>query len=539
MKRMTMLLLVLVMIVTSISGYAAEENTLPICTDGSVKIQFYMGMETGSEQAMQTYDEHPAIIELEKRTGVDITFMHPPTNDDGTFFTTTVASGVWPDAWITTNFQTYYPGGISGAIQDATLYDINELIEKYGWYYQQESAKWEPAVVKNMKDDDGYWRFGAANQRIPVLGMQHAGAVIRTDWLKKYNLEVPKTVDAFINVLRTFKENGAAIPLAMSKFTSNSYYDCAFLSGAFGVMPYGYQFKEDGKTVTASYLEEGYRDYLAFLHGLYEEGLIDRDFVNRVNNDAQKLIYSGDAGVIFAGNWTTREILKLGKVAFPEFDIQGISSLRKEDPEAQFHFCYPIINGSSTQAWAISAKSKFPVETFKVLDYLYSHEGIELMVFGCNEAPAYDNHEKMEVIHTTLPDGTRQFSDYINNNPKLAYNQIRYIYTIQALSSEYSSDMEYQQYNAPINAQCWEAWTYKVDNLQRLPNARSYTAEESQELVPKNNDVQTYIYDIIYKIICGDEPIENWPTHVQRLHDLGIDQSIAIEQASCDRYFAR
>lgn len=531
--RWMSLLMAFTLLFTCASVFAEpEENTLPIVTDGSVKLTFYMGMESGSEQAMATYDEHPAIITLEERTGVDITFMHPPAGDDGTYFNMVVASGEYPDVWITTGFQDYYPGGIAQAIADGILADPNTLIDQYGYYFLQEAAKWDEATIKNMKTDEGTWRLGAASRREPVLGNEHQGMVIRKDWLEKYDLEVPVTLDDMTNVLRTFKENGVEIPFAAPEL-QNGYWGDGVISGAFGVVNDEFQLNEDGKTVTYSVLEPGYKEYLLYLKSWMDEGLIDRDFVNRTEEDARKLFTSGRAGVCFAGNWQTKELITLGQVEDPEFDIMGISSLKpNDDPDFVNEFGQPIVNGTSMQCWAISATSPYQKEAMKVLDYLYSYEGIELMVFGPEEWEG-------EVIHTTQEDGTRVFSDYILNNPNLAYNTIRYHYTIQALSSEYSSDMEAQQYNAPINAQCWEAWTKDLTNRRRIPAPASMTAEESTTYVNTMNTVRTFIREKINKIVCGDEPIDNWDGYVEQLHDYGIDECIAIKQASFERYQAR
>lgn len=527
-------MMALAMAMTGTAALAAPEaNTLPIVTDGSVKLTFYMAMESGSEQKMTTYDEHPAILTLEERTGVDITFIHPPAGDDGTYFNMIVASGEYPDVWITTGFKDYYPGGVPQAIEDGILANTNDLIDQYGDYYLQEVAKWDAATVKNMKTDEGYWRLGAANQRVPVLDQQHSGLVMRKDWLEEWGLEVPTTLDEMTEVLRKFKENGVEVPFAMQQFDSWYYGSSNMLSAAFGVMSDGFQLNDDGKTVTYSRLDPGYKDYLSYLNSWMNEGLIDRDYVNRVEEDARKLVANGKSGMCWIGNWTTKELTALGKVEDPEFELIGISSLKPNDnPEFINEFGDPIVNGTSGQSWAISATSPYQKEAMKVLDYLYSHEGIELMVFGPEEWEG-------NVIHTTNDDGTRVFSDYMLNNPKLEYNTIRYQYTIQSLSSEYCSDMEAQQYNAPINAQCWEAWTKDLTNRRRIPSPISMTAEESTTYVNTMNTIKTFILEKINKIICGDEPIDNWEGYVEQLHTYGIDTCVEIQQAAFDRYLAR
>lgn len=532
--RLFSLAMVIAMLFTCSFAFAEpEENTLPICTDGSVQLKFYMAMESGSEQKMATYDEHPAILTLEERTGVDITFIHPPAGDDGTYFNTLVASMQYPDVWITTGFNDYYPGGVEGAIEDGILANTNDLINQYGYYYLQEAAKWDAAVTRNMKTDSGLWRLGAANQRVPVLGQQHSGLVMRKDWLEKYGLEVPTTVSEMTTVLQTLKDNGVEVPFAAQKYDSGFWSSGNMLSSAFGVFHYGFQLNDDYKTVTFSMLEPGYKDYINYLTSWMEAGLIDRDFVNRSEEDARKMVANGRSAMCWIGNWTTQELTALGKVEDPDFELIGISSLKPDDqPDFINEFGEPIVNGTSTQTWVISATSNHQKEAMKVLDYLYSPEGIDLMVFGPEE---WDG----EVIHTHNADGTRTFSDYMLHNPNLEYNTIRYQYTIQALSSEYSSDMEAQQYNAPINAQCWEAWTKDLNNKRRIPPTISLTAAESTTQVNTMNTIKTYILEKVTKIICGDDSIDNWDSYVEMLHTYGIDDVIAIQQAAFDRYQVR
>ena len=64
-----------------------------------------MGTEAGYEKAYLTYDEHVAVKAWEAATGLDFTFVHPPLNDDGTFFLTTIASMDLPDMWSTGSFS--------------------------------------------------------------------------------------------------------------------------------------------------------------------------------------------------------------------------------------------------------------------------------------------------------------------------------------------------------------------------------------------------------------------------------------------------
>ena len=189
-KTLVSLLLAFVLVMSSVAALAVdlppipEKYDLPI-SDGSVpQLSIYMATEAGYEKAYLTYDEHVAIKEWEAKTGMDFTFIHPPLNDDGTFFNTTIASGDLPDIWVTGNWTNYYIGGVEGAINDGVLIDLTPYIEQYGYYYLTEAhTNWDETAAANFKTDTGMFRFGAASQRVPVLGQQHTGMVIRGDLL--------------------------------------------------------------------------------------------------------------------------------------------------------------------------------------------------------------------------------------------------------------------------------------------------------------------------------------------------------------------
>ena len=113
------------------------------------------------------------------------------------------------------------------------------------------------------------------------------------------------------------------------------------------------------------------------------------------------------------------------------------------------------------------------------------------------------------------------------------------MYTIQNLSSEYASEMEYMQYGAECNAQCWDAWTRNATDARIVPSTISLTSEESAEFINTMNIIETFIFDKCYSIICGDDSIDNWDGYVQELYNLGIERMIEIQQNAYDRYMAR
>lgn len=553
-KTLVSLLLVAMLALTSVAGFAGLEDlpaipeayTMPIEGAENVpQLQVYMGTESGYEKAYLSYDEHVAILAWEEATGLDFTFVHPPLNDDGSFFNTILASGDLPDI-IISSFS-YYNGGVPGAIEDGLILDLNEYIEQYGYYYLTEAhTNWDEMAMKNFMTDDGMYRFGAASQRVPVLGMQHTGFVVREDLLDACDLDMPETIDQFTDMLRAFKDYGVEVPLALESLSSSYLYGNGALTSWLGVNSNSWMLDEEGK-ITYAMVEENYVEWLKLLNGWATEGLIDIDCVSRTHSDAEAVVTSGRGGVVAIGNWETQEDIAVGKAAVgEEFNLLGMGVLAADEDSIgeQYNlFASPIVNGENTNYYGISTTNPNPVESFKALDWLYSYEGVELMVFGPTESVDQLHKEDGEVvtIHWTNEDGTRQFSDYILNNEELEYNSIRYIYTIQNLSTEYASEMEYMQYGEECNQQCWNAWTSNFDeeHCRRVRGVLSLTAEESNTRSIIMTNVETFIYEKINQIVFNQDSIDNWDSYVQQIYDFGIQEAIDITQAAYDRYQSR
>lgn len=545
MKKIVSLLLVVMLACACMSGFAIydipEAYDLPVSASRQLKV--YMGTESGYEKAYLTYDEHVAILAWEEAVGLDFTFIHPPTNDDGTYFNTTIASGDLPDIMIGSQFNSYYAGGVEGAIQDKILIGLNDYIEQYGYYYLTEAHNnWDAQAEKNFMTDSGMYRFGAASQRVPVLGQQHSGLVIRQDVVDALDADIPETIVEFEELLIAAKEAGLVeVPIAFEKLDSSYYYENAQLTNWCGTISNGMTTDGEGNVVYAQTMPE-YKEFLNMMIRWYQEGLFDEDCISRTHSDAEAMVTSGKSMVVSIGNWETQEDIAVGKAACGEdFSLTGLSTFSADGEDVVNHRAHPIMNGTNGMYWGITTTNPNPVESFKALDWLYSYEGTELMVFGPTEAvdQLHKDSGNVVTIHWTNEDGTRQFSDYMLKNEELEYNSIRYIYTIQNLSSEYASEMEFMQYGDPCNAQCWEAWTANCDNEWIVPSCISLTAEESQKQAPIKTDIEAFIWEKIYNIIFGTDSIDNWDSYVQAMYDMGLQDWIDIQQAATERYYAR
>lgn len=530
-KRLLVLAMALAMILTAFGLNALAEDSGKFANGETLIVYYPCSALVFSKY--NSYDEHPAIQLMEEYTGLDLQFIHPPQDDDGTYFSTVVASGMWPDIW-RADFSNY-PGDVDSAISDGLIININQYVDEAQmpnfWSYY---SALDDVSKKNFVNDNGIFT-GLGVALYPeelILGEQHQGPVVRSDILEELGIESPVSMEDFTDMLYALKDYGFETPLGLYKFSEFVAYRSNFICGGFGVMintTTGFIVDEDG-SVKYSMIQPGYKEFLTYLNQLYADGIIDRDFVNRSEADTRKLMFNGTVACMAVGNWETREIQQLGKSVDERFDIAGIA-LPRLDADAPYGMANPVEQGDYANGFQISTTCEYPELCIKWIDFLYSDYGIELTNYGPSE---YDGHDIWSMV-----DGRYVFSDYIQNNPEIAFNALRSWYSIDNMQMVYHPDYQMIQYDAPICWQCWDAWGYNVSNDGHVPDGIKLTADESNEVVKRMDSISAYSDEMTYKFILGEESMDNWDAFVKQVEDLGIAEVEAIYTAANARYFAR
>ena len=511
---------------------AAEDNVMPICKPGEITLTIYTELDEYAANFMQSYEEHPIVKKVEEITGLDLKFIHPPTGDDGTFFNMTIASGDYPDIFLDSTFNTNYPGGIQGAVKDNVLADNDALIRKYAKNFLYYMSIADKNTYRYTADDDGKLTLGTPFACDFIRGNNNIGFIARKDILDKYGLAVPKTIDELTTVLRALKQNGVEVPLGLGTLDNYRYTDSNFLSGAFGVTMMGYQVDEDGK-VFFNRANDGYKAYLKQMASWYQEGLIDRDFVNRDVKDALKMFYNDRAAFCAIGNWQTTEIVSLGTAENPDFEICPVRVPRLTDAEQPYHLGNPLAEGGVGDM-LISATCKNPVAAVKLLDYLYNMDLAELAYWGVGEL------EDGTSTYIINKDGLHEYGTAILNDADWPYETIRHKYTLQIFQRQLLEEPERFEYSDPICQTCWDEWGYKTDRDGRLPESVSRTIDEDSVYTRNQVEIDTYSDEMIYKFITGGLDVDElWDTFVSTMYDMGLADNISIQQAAYERWLKR
>lgn len=141
--------------------------------------------------------ENNKITKWINETGpVQVKFIAVPRTQSEQKLNTLFAGGGAPDLILE-----YAPQIKNPLIDQKQLRPIDDMIDKYSKEYKALLQKY-PSLRKAGTGTDGkLYQFGRINETIPQRGL-----FIRTDWLQKLNLNIPKTTEELYQVAKAFTE---------------------------------------------------------------------------------------------------------------------------------------------------------------------------------------------------------------------------------------------------------------------------------------------------------------------------------------------
>ncbi len=205
-----------------------------------------------------------------------------------------------------------------------------------------------------------------------AYGYQHELLWVRQDWLTKYNLKAPKTLDDIKQIIKTFiaKKAGGdqtvALPLDPTTPVStidNSLYTLGPVFESFHAFPKQWIKGSDGKIIWGSVAPE-MKQALQVAADWYKEGIIDKQFPTRTASGAQNaLINAGQAGVAFAPWWGPYLWFPSFPKNFPNGELKAYNA--PLDSAGNFNIMWP---GPSNAMIVVNKKYAHPEAVIKMLN---------------------------------------------------------------------------------------------------------------------------------------------------------------------------
>lgn len=499
---------------------ATEEFSYPM---SGKELTYWCELNTNVSANYTNMGDTPFGQGLMERTGVSITYLHPPTGQLNEQFNLILADGDLPDIMEYT-WQSY-PGGPQKAIEDGNILALNDIIDQYCPNLKA-YLEAHPDVDRQCKTDEGnYYMFpfvrGDDSLRVST------GLMIRQDWLNDLGLEMPTTIDEWHDVLTAFKtEKGATAPFAFEYTTPSLRNNWPFMS-AYNTTAEFY-VGDDGK-IHYGPAEENYKEFLATMNQWYKEGLLDPDMPTAQLDQVSAKMTSGASGASLGwigsrmGVWTTA-----AKETDPNYDLEAapVPTLNKGETAKMGPMDNVVVNNGGA---AITTRCKDIEAAARLLDWAYSDEGHMYYNFG-TEGESY-----------TMENGEPVYTDLILNNPDgLPIAQAMSGYIRGNYNGPFVQDVRYAQqyYTMDCQKKAQATWTVPEASEHVLPPITP-SSGESEEFSAIMNEINTYRDEMTLKFILGTESLDNFDKFVDTMNQMNLKRAIEIENSALDRYNAR
>lgn len=485
----------------------------PICEPGEITLTYWMQWPPFLNGQYEPADV-PFFAAMEEATGVHLDITYCSTEVVADQLQLMTASDSYTD--LLQGAANNYPGGGSKAVEEEMLLDLYPLMEENMpnyWAYMQ-----DPAVSKLVVNDQGY---------VPMLSGIYSdyyytdqGMWVRQDWLDELGMEKPETLDQFLEMLNAFKrEKGAAEP-----FTLLGTGVSEPLGTTFGTSPNGVVV-EDGQ-VAYGPVTDGTREYLKFMHQMYQDGLISSDFVSYTESDTkppENVVLDGKTGVFNEDVVATPSYTNNVGGHGPSGTSGAVQSAGEKLDMG------PIAALVSSQYnVSVSTSCKQPEAALQYIDYLFSEEGMILANWGV-EGQTYD-----------VVNGEKVFRDEILNDP-MGFQIGLLINICPGFIRMIDWDVTYLSYN-DAQKEAVEIWTSVFDSSDKTfpRDYVTYTSDESETKAELESGIETYCEECRLKFIVGDLDIDaDWDSYVSAVEDMGLEELMSIYQGAYDRYMAK
>lgn len=522
----------------------SPEGTFPI-----VEEPITLTVMFPSQTAIPDIAENSFTKEYEELTGIHIEWQEVPSDSLADRVNISLSSGDMPDIYLSCGVslsqqQAYGPQG--------AFVPLNDYIEQYGEVFQKIEEN-VPGVADTLTMGDGnIYALPYIEKCVHCEGSSKLW--INTKWLDALDMEPPTTVDEFEDMLRRFKEedpngNGEAdeIPLLTYEGGWHSNAMSGWLTNPFvyTTPDNDFMYVEDGK-IQLSYMQDGWRDAMTWLHQLYEEGLFyDQSLV--INQDQARQLCAADGETANVGCFPSGTPNTVpGDDASQWGDYIALSPI--EGPAGRLATWQPYSSIVPTD-FVITSACENPAAAFRwgVEQYdrdigmrkRYGIEGENWRWITPGEdgiaADAVDVNSGEPAEVETFIDGVG-WSDEQNfcwrdipglkcdtpDVPELRYNKLN--------TGDYETNFEIRIVEDTIN--------YMQDyypDIDMCVMPLIYNEEQAATLANTETVVQSYVDEMAAAFITGtSDPEADWDAYLNELSVKGVDQLLEIYQAGYD-----
>lgn len=324
--------------------------------------------------------------EIEKRTGITVDFQHYSTATFQDKLRLIVASGKLPDI-----FHGLKPDELKKIGQQKAVVAINDYVDmlpNFKKLYVDEN----PWVASSYGDEDNNiytWPIYNMNRDV------NHGLMYRKDIFDKHSIPEWTNTEEFYQALKKLKEiYPDSYPMA-SKTKESIFKDLSYGWGI-GSANYPVYYSEAESSWKFAGTQPEYKDMLDFLKKLYNEGLLDQEFLTDTADSWTAKMTTDKAFVTW--DWIGRLDLFYNQVSSenPDYNLRyanpvGPTGNIRTLPKIEAGFGITVANNENKEA------------ALKLLDYLTSPSGSQLITLGV-EGVNFNYDENGKPVYPELAD---------------------------------------------------------------------------------------------------------------------------------------
>lgn len=544
MKKVILLLLTVLLVVTMLFGCAGKPTGEPVeteNTEGNAKTDGSENDDTneveGSENG-DTDEPDPGLdTEYVEWSCLIQEFVNAPTTDDQLFFQglkdkfnvqlrlEVVNAADFPTKLNLAlasddppNLINGPPGSVNKYYDSGVFAELTPYLEQYAPDYLAEINK-DPAVVKNVKDDKGriffftriYWDY-----EYPYLAMN-------IGMLDDLGVKVPTTTDEFYNALKAMHTADPKVTFARGQWHAGAHSLQTPIYLAYGTSNNWEHFKE-GEYIFGPYeRKDEMKEALILLNKMYSEGLIDPDFLTTDQDTYMAKFADGKVGAVYG--WLGGQMWEADENGAyrpdSEYDWKVLPALK--GPEG--HQYSGVMSIGDYGMFVTKSHPDVP-RAVHFLNYPYTDEGKEFCNWGI-EGETY----------TKDADGNKELTEAQLKHELGRMNGMR-AHGFYPAIYYFVSDFEFYKYCVP-ETMIKGIEANRPYRMVVTPNLTG-TEAENDRIAQIGVDITSLIDQTLPKFVTGEMDINTeYDDYIAQLEKMGIEEYIQIYKDMYDRWMAR
>ena len=458
------------------------------------------------DSSNHVWDTNLFFARMQEKTGISFQFRQYSDYDQWTERKKALLEGEdLPDVL-------FKAGLTAGEVRDlygqGRIVDLRPYLEEYApdlWQLLNSREDWMQAVTL----EDG---------SIPALPnfneLQNNDLMwINSSWLKTLRLEMPSTAEELTEVLRAFKtgdpnRNGKTdeIPL-----TFLGMWELRFLGHAFGIIDNDFYVACRDGVVSSSLTSEQNRAFLAWLHQLWEEELLDHHGFSTA--DTLRQITDTNAAIPYGMMLSSTPMTVVPANALSQYSV--LLPLSFNGRQEYRDLLGEVVRGT----FAVTSACQNPAKLVSWVNVLYTEEGSRLAQAGLegedyiwNEDGYWEwMNDTSTVANVTLPEATIAEGGAAPGITTVDF-QLRY------------GESETRNMIEQLN-------TMKAYTVLPYPFV-TLSAEDEKRVAELHAVIAPYAEQTMASFVSGDLALtdESWKAFCDRLEELGLNEAVSIWQ---------